>query len=113
MWINKNISEKVKNSEKAVCGQVTASKRSTVNVQGDRQCINLPVVAPCGIAYVPCAGDNTVVLPLNGSKVCIGNIMPAKELSAGEIMLYSAGGATLVLKNDGQILANGKNIAGD
>ena len=32
------------------------------------------------------------------------------ELEPGELMLYSSGGANIVLKNDGQVLINGTSI---
>lgn len=110
MWINQTISEKIKRKEDAACGVVTAGGNKRVNVQTDKQCLQLPVVAPCGIAYAAAEGAEAVVLPLNGGKVCLGGIIPDKGLMPGEIMLYSAGGATLVLKNDGSILANGKPL---
>ena len=33
------------------------------------------------------------------------------ELEEGELMLYSKGGASIVLKNDGRVLVNGKELA--
>lgn len=50
--------------------------------------------------------------PSANGQICIGAPVKDKELQPGEIMLYSAGGATLVLKNDGTILANGKVLEG-
>lgn len=110
MWINKNISEKIKKNKPAVYGQVISSDKTKVNIQADSQCRELPVVAPCGIAWVPKQGDAAVVLPLDGGRVCIGGAVPDKGLEPGEIMLYSSGGATLTLKNDGKILANGREL---
>ena len=70
-------------------------------------------MAPFGIAYVPSAGCKTAVVPLMGSQVCLGTFSEHKSnLEPGEIMLYSAGGATLELKNDGNVYINGVKFEG-
>lgn len=114
MWVNKNVSERTAGSGKsAVCGKVTAvnSTGQQVNVSAEKQCVQLPLAAPPGVAFVPVQGSDAVVLPVGSGSLCIGCIMPQKDLQPGEIMLYSSGGATLVLKNDGTIVANNKVIA--
>src|SRR5574344_1703659 len=101
MWINENSKNRVKNATDVVCGRVTAAFEEKVNISADRQCIGSYVIAPCGVAYVPTSGSKTAIIPLDGTQVCIGGIVPSKNLQPGEIMLYSAGGATLVMKNNG------------
>lgn len=110
MWINKKIAQKFKNKELSSCGRVTSFDKNCVNAQTEKPCLKVPVVAPYGVAYVPKDGESTVVMPINGGEVSLGVVMQNKELLAGEIMLYSAGGASLILKNNGKILANGKEI---
>ena len=50
------------------------------------------------------------MLPLEDGEVCLGVIGSADGLEEGEIMLRSKGGASLVLKNDGRVLVNGREL---
>ncbi len=43
-----------------------------------------------------------------GAHVVIADVRG--DLKPGELMLYSAGGASIVLKNDGSVLINGKAV---
>lgn len=113
MWLMKqmavNSEERYSAADK---GMVALSGGGSVNVRASSEHIGVPVAAPYGIAYVPPEGADAVLLPAAGGSICIGSAVKDKGLEAGEIMLYSAGGAELILKNDGTILANGKVIAG-
>ena len=47
-----------------------------------------------------------------GGAVCLGVIAaPPEPLEPGEVMLYSAGGASIVLKNNGKVLINGREAS--
>lgn len=73
----------------------------------------MAVVAPYGIAYVPPVGEGAVVVPFDGGEACVGVIASYPEkLSKGELMLFSAGGASIVLKNDGSVYINGERYGG-
>ena len=70
------------------------------------------MVSPYGVIYSPPAKEDAVMINAQGKEVCLGVLMPAaKELEPGEVMLCSKG-ASLVLKNDGRILINGKELGG-
>ena len=113
MWLMKQMAEKrVARYDIADKGTVALSEGGRVNVRASGEHVGVPVAAPYGIAYVPPEGADAVLLPASGGSVCIGSFVKDKGLEAGEIMLYSAGGAELILQNDGTILANGKVIAG-
>ena len=62
---------------------------------------------------VPPAGEQAVVLPLSGGAVTLGVLADAGELEEGEVMLRSRGGASIVLKNDGRVLINGREMGND
>lgn len=111
MWINKNIVDRTVRKNKPMCGKVTQTGNTTVNIQSEKQCVELPIIAPWGVAYVPKPDTTTVIMPLGDGDGCIGTVVEDRGLKPGEVMLYSAGGATLILKNDGTIVANGKVIA--
>ena len=48
------------------------------------------------------------MLPLVSEQACLGVVAQDKNLEEGELMLYSKGGASIVLKNDGSVVINGK-----
>ena len=113
MWLMRKMAvNNGKRGSTADRGTVALSGGESVNVRASGEHIGVPMVAPFGIAYVPPQGGDAVLLPADEGCVCIGSLVKDKGLQAGEIMLYSAGGAQLILKNDGTILANGKAIAG-
>ncbi len=45
--------------------------------------------------------------------VSLGVLGQEQSLSEGELMLYSKGGASIVLKNDGRVLINGREYGND
>jgi phage gp45-like len=91
-------------------GEVRASGRG-VSVSAASEHRSLPAAAPYGIAYVPPVGESALVLPTEAGNVYLGVIAaPAADLEQGELMLYSAGGASIVLKNDGRVLINGRAV---
>ena len=49
-------------------------------------------------------------LPLANGEVSLGVLANNVELDEGEVMLSSKGGASIVLKNDGRVLINGKAV---
>lgn len=108
MWITTAMSKR-SSSKPASKGSVTASNNQNVEIESSAQHKDVPVVAPFGIAYVPPVGQDAVVIPFEGGEACVGVLSPCNnEIQRGELMLFSAGGASIVLKNDGSVLINGK-----
>lgn len=112
MWLLKNMAQNSKKEKNADRGEIALPGGTEVDISASGEHIGVPLCAPCGIAYVPVQGEQAVILPGENGGVCLGSPVRDKGLSPGEIMLYSQGGATLVLKNDGSILANGRDITG-
>lgn len=111
MWLSEYLTGRSIGSEGTAPGEIRSAGAGSVAVSSTRDHRTLPIIAPAGIAYVPAVGSQTVVLPSAGGAVCLGVISaPAENLEAGELMLYSAGGASLVLKNDGRVLINGRAV---
>lgn len=73
----------------------------------------VPVFAPRGISYRPCEGDRMLILPVDGADTCVGCLCVNTGLASGELKLSSAGGATILLKNNGEIILNGLRISRD
>ena len=111
MWLTSFLNKDSKDTS-ARMGSVSGVDSKGVNVDASTQHRGLDVVAPFGIAYVPPLGEGAVVVPFDGGEACVGVLSEAPEkLERGELMLYSKGGASIVLKNDGSALINGKQVS--
>ena len=111
MWLSEYLTGKSSGVEMSESGEIRSASSGGVSVRSTRDFQALPVIAPAGIAYGPAVGSQTVVLPSSGGAVCLGVVSaPRDGLEAGELMLYSAGGASIVLKNDGRVLINGRAV---
>lgn len=112
MWINEYMTGRSFGENTAAVGEIRAADNGNVAVSSSCDYGALPLIAPAGIVYVPTAGASTMVMNGAGGTVCLGVIAPPPEdLEAGELMLYSAGGASIVLKNNGTVLINGREVS--
>lgn len=112
MWINEYMTGRSFSAEGASAGEIRSSNSGGVSVSSTRDYASLPLIAPAGIEYVPVTGASTVVMEGAGGAVCLGVVSaPQEELQPGELMLYSAGGASIVLKNNGKVLINGREVS--
>jgi len=104
----------IKNSPKLAIGATVAavsfSEASGFGVVGASEYRGTPIFAPKGISYRPSEGDNLLILPVDGTDTCIGTLCSPSGLAPGELRLASAGGASLVLNNSGDIVLNGVTI---
>ena len=108
MWIAKAIAEEEGGRAPFFASVVFADKNS-IGVSGSESVKNIETACPYGIAYVPPKGSRAVVLPVGNTSVMCGvSEEDPLELNEGEIGLYSSGGASIVLKNDGTVVINGK-----
>lgn len=101
---NQNTSNRIS----AEFAEISVCKNGRVNTKGAVPIVNSQVIAPYGIAFAVPNGEKTVMLPVGNTAVCLGVVQQANNLQQGEVMLYSLGGASIVLKNDGRVLINGK-----
>ncbi len=108
MWLLDYVTKNSFQKDDISCGDVTSSNMGVVAVNSSLEHRDVPIVAPFGVAYNPPVGEKSVVLPLQDGRACVGVIAPYKMLEPGEVMLFSKGGASIVLKNDGTVLINGK-----
>ncbi|MEE1124507.1 MAG: hypothetical protein U0L18_01030 [Acutalibacteraceae bacterium] len=97
-------------SSKAEFAQIASTNNSEVSTNGGVPYVNIPVLSPYGIVAVPPKGTRAVVLPTGDTAVCLGVPQTVKDLKEGEIMLFSSGGASIILKNNGKVLINGKEM---
>ncbi len=110
MWLLKNLSKNKTHEKINDKGEVINLGASGINIKATQNYADVPVVAPFGIAYKPPENEEIIIMPLHNSCVSIGSVCDTSNLESGEIKLFSKGGASLILKNDGRILANGIDI---
>ncbi len=108
MWLINYVTKNSISNPQAETGNIKSAENGMVQINAASDFKNLQVVAPYGISYVPVAGSQSVVMPIYGGEMCMGVIAPQQDLAPGELMLYSSGGASIVLKNDGNVYINGK-----
>lgn len=104
MWLTEKLN---RNTETNLTeGEVGSSERLTIT--GESVHIAPQQVLPYGIASVPPAGEQAVML----SGLCVGvaTVQDAR-LEPGELLLFSSGGAEIHLKNDGTVVINGQSFS--
>ncbi len=110
MWLTSFLN-KGNSKTPATKGSITGTGGASVCIDASTQHRNVSIVAPYGFAYVPPVGEGAVLVPFDGGEACVGVVTGLSEnLERGEVMLYSAGGASIVLKNDGSVLINGVDV---
>ena len=109
MWITNYIAKE--RSSNPVSGEITYGSAEKADVFASGEYNNMRVISPYGIIYIPPVGTTGVVLPTEGENMLLGVCNEEKaDLSPGELMLFSSGGASIVLKNNGTVLINGKEV---
>lgn len=111
MWISEQILASQAQRPQARLGEVTGKQGAGIAAQGAGEYRGLPLAGPWGIAYLPPDGARAVVLSGREGDACVGTIVPGMGLEAGELLLYSAGGARILLKNTGEVVVNGQVFA--
>ncbi len=101
MWLTQQIGKR--EGPTLSSGQVAGGKGLTVN--GEREYRSPEMLVPYGFSSLAETGEKAVML--NG--FCAGvTALPDKALEEGEVRLYSAGGAEILLKNTGEVVVNGQ-----
>lgn len=108
MWLVDYMTKNRGQNKGSSCGSVTSSSNGNVAVSASLEHRNVPIVAPYGVMYNPPENSKSVILDVAGTYMCLGVVSPFEELLPGELKLQSKGGASIVLKNDGTVLINGK-----
>lgn len=108
MWLMNYITENSLTAPNAVKGSVSSVKSDGLSVVSSGEHKLLKACLPYGMVSVPPKGECAVVLPLDDGEISLGVVARNSGLEEGEIMLRSKGGASIVLKNSGKVLINGK-----
>ena len=86
-------------------GVVTTGGR-LLHIRADMERRAPAVTVPYGMAVCVPQGEKVILLPESG--VCLGCVNEAQALQPGEVRLFSAGGAEILLKADGTVVINGQ-----
>lgn len=122
MWVSRAFSLRQaaeREGTAADMGVTTIGGRSaSVLTRGEQR--SLEVFSPGGLVWQPRAGDTVLVVKggMGSQEQCVVAADTAarapKEMAAGELFLYSAGGASIYLRNDGSAAVKGPvSLEGD
>ena len=116
MWLSSRSREAREPESPAEVGSVTLAGGDPA-VCTNRERRALPLFGPGGYAWRPGNGQQVLVIktgPAGESPCVAGARCPGAELEPGEVAISSAGGARIVLRNDGtlalvgDVLINGR-----
>ncbi|MGN0537252.1 MAG: hypothetical protein ACI4M3_04680 [Acutalibacteraceae bacterium] len=111
MWWTQNLTENRQKEYNSELTEISDNGTAALSGYGKDGCGEYHMAAPSGIAYAPPKGEQAVVVSTEAGTVCLGVLHENTErLEEGELMLYSAGGAVILLKNDGRVLINGREV---
>lgn len=103
MWISEKLLETGQARPAGERGRMIAEG----TVQGQAEYRGVPQAGPWGIYWRAPAGTNAVLIQTDSGPACLGALTQASGLAPGELLLQAAGGASIYLKNNGQVLING------
>ena len=100
------------NAMEPCTGRISAPIDGMVTAAADC-CDRLPLFCPSGIRSCPKEGELGLLLPLGGGSALVGTAASTQGLEPGELALESGGGASILLKNTGDVILNGLIIRPD
>ncbi|HIR52518.1 MAG TPA: phage baseplate assembly protein [Candidatus Onthovicinus excrementipullorum] len=109
MWLTQQLLSRGRARENER-GRVTMNENGSLCVSAAVNERRVEAYAPYGYTSLPPAGSQVLLIPCAQGSVCAGVQGDPGGLSAGEVRLCSAGGARIVLKNNGEIWLNGLTI---
>ena len=108
MWITKKLTAKEVPTKSSTATVLQPKHNDTAIASNEIR--NAPLYAPYGISYIPKRGEQALLIPFEDGYICVGTLCEAKDIKEGELCLYSAGGAKIHLKANGDIILNGVRI---
>jgi phage gp45-like len=110
MWLLHYITNRSLEAPAAVKGALSTGASGGAAVSSFEEHKELEFCFPYGLVSAAPEGERAVVLPLRDGETGLGVLRGDSGLEPGEVMLYSKGGASIVLKNDGRVLINGREV---
>ena len=108
MWLTKQTTQK-ETEDPIRIGKVTIEGERP-GVYTDYEQRDASIVSPGGYIWRPKYGDDVLIIKCGNNELFTAGIQSTEEntISAGEVMIKSADGGYIYLKNDGSILINGQ-----
>lgn len=109
MWISKQLVEARKKQPAAEVSHISSYEEARPKSMS----ADLAYCGPWGIAYSPPSYTQGVVIETSLGAACVGTLTDtaADGLEPGELYLFSKGGASIRLKNNGEVEINGQVFA--
>ena len=105
MWISKRLSER-RSPAVSESGQITMTSNNRYEAASTVNARNIVAYQPYGYQACLPTGEETLLIPSADGLSAIGVKAKETALEAGEIMISSKGGASILLKNDGSVVIN-------
>ncbi len=108
------ISEKITNAGQKTRVYTSGKVQNSADRRGAASAVNgtrqFSIVTPGGMEYIPRQNEDAVMLSEGQEQLCIGVRMMTNRFDTqpGEVALFSAGGASVEIKNDGKIYLTGR-----
>ena len=112
MWLSKMLSKSDKTMT-AGSGSVTLSDKNTCEIGASVCQRDIDSYSPYGYSSRAPRGEKIILVPSADGQVMLGTAEDASSLESGEIRMASAGGAKIILKNDGTVIINSMIIGKD
>ena len=87
-------------------GRITISG-SSPGVMSESEKRGAAVCAPGGYIWKPAGGEEVLVINSSDGAAVAGCLIQGGGIQPGEVMVFSAGGASVLLKNDGNVYITG------
>lgn len=101
MWLTRQLGQS--GGAKVTSGQVQGGGK--LSVRGESEYRSPEQLFPYGFSSLAAQGEKAVML----DGLCAGtSALPDPSLEEGEVRLYSAGGAEILLKSSGEVVINGQ-----
>ena len=107
MWLSRIASERSRQSAAAVAQVTMGGSQTGVMTESEER--NVPLFSPGGYIWRPSAGESLLVVKC-GNEICAAgkeSEEPPEDFAEGEVYIKSKGGASIWLKNSGDVVITG------
>lgn len=111
MWLSKRYLKRT--DSLAEEGTITVSSDGCSEAAGTLRSRSAESYSPYGYSYCAPVGEQVLIVNSSSGAVSAGTKMKSSQLLQGEVSLFSLGGASIMLKNNGDVVINGVVISKD
>ena len=108
MWLTRQLTKTAARFPEMTPGEISESGAARLSVQGAQEHREARQLAPYGVLSSPPVGGECVTFFAGDKTLCAGLMQGETEIQPGELLLFSQGGVSVHLKNDGTVVINGR-----